>query len=59
MKSKRAKIMASLKIPAVVAIGVLAVLLRAAKFSHNPAAFFIAVLLWLLGVLIYLAILKK
>jgi hypothetical protein len=51
--------MASLKIPAIVAIGVLAVLLRAAKFSHSPAALFIAVFLWLFGVIIFFAILRK
>jgi hypothetical protein len=51
--------MASLKMPGIVAIGVLAVMLRAAGFSHNPAAYFVAVLLWLLGVIIFFTILKK
>jgi hypothetical protein len=38
---KRAKTIAPLKkSPAIVAIGILAVLVRAAAFSHNPAAFF-------------------
>jgi len=53
------KTMASLKMPGIVAIGVLAVMLRAAAFSHNPAAYFVAGLLWLLGVLIFFTILKK
>lgn len=53
------KTMASLKMPGIVAIGVLAIMLRTAAFLHNPAAYFVAVLLWLLGVLIILTILRK
>jgi hypothetical protein len=51
--------MASFKMPGLVAIGVLAVMLRAAAFLHNPAAYFIAVLLWLVGVLIVFPLLRK
>lgn len=59
MESDRVKTMASLKMPGIVAIGVLAIMLRAAAFLHNPAAYFVAVLLWLLGVLIIFTILRK
>jgi hypothetical protein len=59
MKSKQVKTIASLKMPGIVAIGVLAVMLRAAAFTHNHAAYFAAVLLWLLGVIIFFIILKK
>lgn len=55
----KVKTMASLKVPGLVAIGVLAVMLRAAAFVHNPAAYFVAVVLWLLGVLIIVLILRK
>ena len=49
----------SLKVPGIVAIGVLAIMLRAAAFLHNPAAYFVAVLLWLVGVLIIFTVLRK
>jgi hypothetical protein len=51
--------MASLKMRSIVAIGVLAVLLRAAAFMHHPAAYVVAVLLWVFGILIFLAGLRK
>jgi hypothetical protein len=51
--------MASLKMRSVVAIGVLAVLLRAAAFVNHPAAYVVAVLLWLFGILIFVAVLGK
>ncbi|HUK56306.1 MAG TPA: hypothetical protein VLY20_06580 [Nitrospiria bacterium] len=50
---------ASLKGPWIVAVGVLAVLLRAAAFLHNPAAYGVAVFIWLLGVLVFFAVLRK
>ncbi|HET6465410.1 MAG TPA: hypothetical protein VFH55_07365 [Nitrospiria bacterium] len=43
----------------IVAVGVLAVLLRAAAFMHHPAAYVVAVLLWLFGILIFFAVLRK
>jgi hypothetical protein len=51
--------MASLKMPVLVAIGVLAILLRAAAFVHHPAAYVVAVVLWLLGVLMIFPNLRK
>jgi hypothetical protein len=51
--------MASLKVRSIVAVAVLAVLLRAAAFMHHPAAYFVAVLLWLFGILIFFALLRK
>jgi len=51
--------MASLKMPVLVALAVLAVLLRAAAFLHNPAAYLIAVLLWVAGVFIIFPVLRK
>jgi len=51
--------MASLKMPALVAIGVLAILLRAAAFLHNPAAYIAAVVLWLVGIIIIFPALRK
>jgi hypothetical protein len=51
--------MASLKMPGLVAIGVLAILLRAAAFLHNPAAYFVAVVLWLFGVIVIFSVLRK
>jgi len=51
--------MASLKMRSIVAVGVLAVLLRAAAFMHNHAAYFVAVLLWLFGILIFFVVLRK
>jgi hypothetical protein len=50
---------ASLKMPVFAAIAVLAVLLRAAAFLHNPAAYVIAVLLWVAGLIILIPHLRK
>lgn len=45
--------------PVFVALAVLAVLLRAAAFLHHPAAYIIAVVLWVAGVFIVYPLLRK
>ena len=59
MKSRRFKTTPSFGVYAIVAVGVLAVLLRTARFSHHPGGYAVAIVAWMFGVLIFFVMLRR